>query len=129
MAKAFAGCTKRKACIIIIGGGGNKATAESIITSAPKPTVESDSRPLHESIHCGVTLMKNVQAASTEVLSKLYTTNFLMLSQAFLATGGRDEIEEGNDKSVGLKYYVRWKFIHDLMPLLGPCCKRPEVRH
>lgn len=31
---------------------------------------------------------------------------------------GRDETSEGMDKKLALNYYARWKFVHDLMPLL-----------
>jgi NAD(P)-dependent dehydrogenase (short-subunit alcohol dehydrogenase family) len=116
MAKAFARYTKGNTRIIIIGR--NKAAAESITASFPNPTAQSDSEPLHEFMYCDATLMKNVDATTTELLAKLPAINFLVLSPAFLAAGGRDETEEGIDKGFALKYYARWKFIRDLMPLL-----------
>jgi NAD(P)-dependent dehydrogenase (short-subunit alcohol dehydrogenase family) len=117
MAKAFARYTKGNARIIIVGR--NKAAAESIFASFPKPTTAvSDTGPLHEFVHCDATLMKNVHATTKDLLAKLHTINFLVLSPGYLATGGRDETEEGIDKRLALSYYARWTFIHDLMPLL-----------
>jgi NAD(P)-dependent dehydrogenase (short-subunit alcohol dehydrogenase family) len=116
MAKAFARYTKGNARIIIVGR--NKAAAEAIFASFPKPTAVSDSGPLHGFVHCDATLMKNVHATAKDLLAKLHTINFLILSPGYLATGGRDETEEGIDKRLALSYYARWKFIQDLMPLL-----------
>lgn len=116
MAKSFARYTKGSARIIIVGR--NKAAAESIIASFPKPAGTSDSGPQHEFVHCDATLMKNVHATTKDLLSKLQTINFLVLSPGYLATGAKDETEEGIDKRVALNYHARWKFINDLIPLL-----------
>jgi NAD(P)-dependent dehydrogenase (short-subunit alcohol dehydrogenase family) len=118
MAKAFAQYTKGNSRIIIIGR--NKTAAESIIESFPKPTVKSDNGPLHEFVHCDANLLKNVHATAKDLLTKLHSVNFLVLSPAYsdLSIVGRDETEEGIDKRMALYYYARWTFIHDLMPLL-----------
>jgi NAD(P)-dependent dehydrogenase (short-subunit alcohol dehydrogenase family) len=104
MAKAFARYTKGNARIIIVGR--NKSAAKSIIESFPKPTVTSDSGPLHEFVHCDATLMTNVHATTKE-LTKLSTVNFLILSPGYLSTGGRDETEEGMGQLLALNYYAR----------------------
>ena len=117
MAQAFARYTKGNAHIIICGR--NRAAAESIIASLPKPTLPDDAqRPLHEFVHCDATLMKNVHAMTKDLLSRLPKINFLVLSPGYLSLKGLDETEEGIGRQLALNYYARWKFIDDLMPLL-----------
>jgi hypothetical protein len=117
MAEGFARYTKGNAHIIICGR--NRAAAEAIIASFPKPQVaEGVSRPVHEFVQCDATLMKNVQATTTELLSRLPKINFLVQSPGYLTLRGRDETEEGLDRKMALNYYARWKFTNDLMPLL-----------
>ena len=117
MAERFAHYTKGNAHIIICGR--NRTADEALIASFPKPTVESGAtQPVHEFVQCDATLMKNVHATTTELLSRLPKVNFLVQSPGFLTLRGRDETEEGLDKKMALNYYARWKFTHDLMPLL-----------
>jgi NAD(P)-dependent dehydrogenase (short-subunit alcohol dehydrogenase family) len=117
MAEAFARYTKGNAHIIICGR--NRAAAESIIASFPKPTVTEDAqRPVHEFVSCDATLMKNVHGVTTDLLARLPKLNFLVLSPGYLSLNGLDETEEGIDRQLALRYYARWKFISELMPLL-----------
>jgi NAD(P)-dependent dehydrogenase (short-subunit alcohol dehydrogenase family) len=113
MAEAFARYTKGNAHIIICGR--NRIAAEAIIATFPKPTSED---AVHEFVPCDASLMKNVHATSTELLSRLPKLNFLILSPGFITFLGRDETEEGLDKKMALNYYARWKFTKELMPLL-----------
>lgn len=110
-AEAFARHTKGNAHIIICGR--NRVAAESIIASFPKSP-----RGHYEFVECDALLMKNVQATTSELLSRLPRLNFLVGSAGFLTLKGRDETAEGLDKKLALHYYARWKFINDLMPLL-----------
>jgi hypothetical protein len=117
MAEKFARYTQDMDARIVIVGR-NKTAAESIISSFPKPSKSSSASPLHEFVSCDATLMKNVHLVSKDLLTRLPKINFLILSPAILSTEGRNETEEGIDKSLALRYYARWKFIHELMPLL-----------
>jgi NAD(P)-dependent dehydrogenase (short-subunit alcohol dehydrogenase family) len=110
-AQAFARYTKGKAHIIICGR--NRAAAESIIASFPESP-----QGRYEFVECDATLMKNVQATTSDLLSKLPKLNFLVESAGYLTLKGRDETTEGLDKKLALNYYARWKFIRDLTPLL-----------
>ena len=110
-AEAFARYTKGEAHIIICGR--NRAAAESIIASFPK-----SSKGRYEFVECDATLMKNVQATTTHLLSTLPKLNYLVATMGYLTMKGRDETSEGLDRKLALNYYARWKFIHDLMPLL-----------
>ena len=115
MAKLFARLTKGNAHIIIIGR--NKAAADNIIASFPTPS--EGGQAIHEFVHCDATLMKNIDATTKDLLlARLPKINFLILSPGYLSARGRDETEEGIDKSMALRYYTRFKFIRDLMPLL-----------
>jgi NAD(P)-dependent dehydrogenase (short-subunit alcohol dehydrogenase family) len=110
-AEAFARYTKGDAHIIICGR--NRAAADSIIAAFPKTT-----KSRYEFVECDATLMKNVQATTTSLLSSLPKLNYLFITTGYLTLKGRDETSEGIDKKLALNYYARWKFIYDLMPLL-----------
>lgn len=122
MAKQFAEITKGNAHIIILGR--NRAAAESIITTFPKPT---SPEAIHEFVECDVVLMKNIQKVTKSLLSRLSRLNFLVLSTGTLDLKGRVETEEGIDKKLALAYYSRWKFIHDLSPLLNKAKEQSQV--
>ncbi|TBU30282.1 NAD(P)-binding protein [Dichomitus squalens] len=113
-AQAFARYTKGNAHIVIVGR--NKAAAQSLIASFPKPTAPEAK---HEFVVCeDAALMRNVRAATSTLLARLPKINFLVLSAGFMSFKGRDETDEGIDRRLGLHYYARWKFIYDLLPLL-----------
>jgi NAD(P)-dependent dehydrogenase (short-subunit alcohol dehydrogenase family) len=114
MAEGFARYTNGNAHIIICGR--NENAAKAIITTFPKPTVGIQAK--HEFVHCDALLMKNVHNTSMELVNRLPSINFLVLSPGFLTLKGRTETDEGIDKKLALNYYARWKFIYDLMPLL-----------
>jgi NAD(P)-dependent dehydrogenase (short-subunit alcohol dehydrogenase family) len=118
MAEAFARYTNGNAHIIICGH--NRAAAQAIIASFPKPTITAGSgpQPAHEFVQCDATLMKNVKTITTELLSCLPKVNFLVMSPGFLMLMGRDETEEGIDKKLALNYYARWKCLYEVAPLL-----------
>ncbi|KAE9394643.1 NAD(P)-binding protein [Gymnopus androsaceus JB14] len=113
MAEAFARSTNGNAHIIIIGR--NSSAAEAIIAGFPRPTSPSAK---HEFLACDVTLMKNVQRTTQELLSRTSRINFLVMTPGLLTLSGRDETEEGIDKKLAVHYYARWKFIHGLVPAL-----------
>jgi len=113
MAEAFARYTKGNVHIVIIGR--TRASAESIIANLPKPTVPDVT---HEFVQCDVALMKNVQAVTTELLTRIPKINFLVMSPGMMTLKGREETEEGIDKKLAVHYYARWKFTNDLMPAL-----------
>ncbi|KAI0769730.1 hypothetical protein BD413DRAFT_556404 [Trametes elegans] len=62
--------------------------------------------------------MKSVQATTSTLRARLPKLNFLVLSPGIFNLRGRDDTEEGIDRRLGLHYYARWKFIHDLLPVL-----------
>ncbi|EIN08975.1 NAD(P)-binding protein [Punctularia strigosozonata HHB-11173 SS5] len=111
-AEAFARYTNGNIHIILCGR--NRKAADRIFKGMP-PAANGGA---YEFVACDVSLMKNIRDIVTELLSSLPKLNYLVLSSGFLGMGGRDETEEGIDRKLALHYYARWKFIHDLMPLL-----------
>ena len=114
LAEAFARWRNGNAHIVIVGR--NEAAAKEIIERFPKPTTTNSWT--HEFVQCDVTLMKNVQSASVQILAKHPKINYLVMSPGFFAASGRDETSEGIDKKLAVHYYARWKFIDELLPAL-----------
>lgn len=127
MAQNLAKYTKGNAHIIIIGRNKVsqpyewktwahdvlKAAAEVTIASLPTPTL-TDVK--HEFILCDVTLMKNVETATVDILKRFEKINYLVLTTSVLSMGPRDETAEGIDKTLAVHYYARWLFIQRLLP-------------
>ncbi|KAF7298696.1 hypothetical protein MIND_00817000 [Mycena indigotica] len=111
MAEAFARHTKGNASIILVGR--NKAAAEAIIATFPKPTAPDVK---HEFVECDITLMKNARRVAGELQARIPRINFLVLSPGVLTLDGRNETEEGIDRKLAVHYYGRWRFIRELLP-------------
>ncbi|KAJ7726148.1 NAD(P)-binding protein [Mycena maculata] len=111
MAEAFARHTKGNANIVLVGR--NRAAAEAIIATFPKPTVPGVA---HEFVECDISLMKNVRRTAGELLTRLPKVNFLVLTPGVLTLDGRNETEEGIDRKLAVHYYGRWRFVHDMIP-------------
>jgi NAD(P)-dependent dehydrogenase (short-subunit alcohol dehydrogenase family) len=121
LAEAFANQTKGNANIFIVGR--NKAAAEAVIAKFPKP---SDPSARHEFVSCDATLMKNIRAASKELLTKSPTINYLVMSPGFLSTNGRTETVEGIDKKLAVHYYARFMFTNELLGALKEAKEKNE---
>jgi NAD(P)-dependent dehydrogenase (short-subunit alcohol dehydrogenase family) len=112
-ALTFAEHTKGNSNIVIVGR--NRAAAEKILASMPAPPSGSD-KVAREFVQCDATLMKNVQAATQDILSRYPKINYLVMSPGMMTLSGRDETTEGIDKKLAVHYYARWKFVNDLLP-------------
>ncbi|KAJ7441635.1 NAD(P)-binding protein [Mycena galericulata] len=113
MAEAFARHTKGNANIVLVGR--NRAAAEAILASFPKPTAP---RVKHEFVECDISLMKNVRHTAGELLARFPKVNFLVLTPGVMTLDGRNETEEGIDRKLAIHYYGRWRFVRDLVPAL-----------
>lgn len=100
----------------ILLSGRNRSAAEQTINTYPRPT-SLDANP-HSFLENDLFQMKNVQKTTSFLLVTLPKLNLLVLSTGFMDCRWRDETAEGIDKRLALNYYSRWKFIHDLLPLL-----------
>ncbi|KAJ7728886.1 NAD(P)-binding protein [Mycena metata] len=121
MAEAFARHTKGNAHIVLVGR--NRAAAEAILASFPKPTLPGAS---HEFVECDITLMKNVHRVAGELTARIPKINFLVLTPGVLTLKGRNETEEGIDRKLAVHYYGRWRFIKDLLPAVENAKKAGE---
>jgi NAD(P)-dependent dehydrogenase (short-subunit alcohol dehydrogenase family) len=117
MAEIFAAQTKGRANILILGR--NKAAADEILASipAPPPSETNGATVRHEFISCDASLMKNIPAAVREISSKVDKINYLVCSCG-VNSFARNDTEEGIDFSIALRYYARFKFFHELLPLV-----------
>jgi hypothetical protein len=103
--------------------GRNQASAEALIASFPKPTVDA---AVHEFVFCDARYMRNVRSAAKGILSRVSKINFLVMSQGYMTSRGRDETDEGIDKKLAVHYYSRWTFLDELIPALNAAKKRDE---
>lgn len=102
--------------IVIVGR--NRDAAEKTFASLPRPNGADGNPVLREFVACDASLMKNIKVACDELKSKLRKINYLVLSLGYLQFTKRDETEEGMDKMLVMRYYCRFKYITELMPLL-----------
>ncbi|KAF8188967.1 hypothetical protein BJ912DRAFT_967523 [Pholiota molesta] len=84
LAEVFANNTKGNSHIIIVGR--NRDAAERILSSFPKPDSGSVAR---EFVQCDVTLMKNVQQASQDILARYPKINYLVMSPGIMTMQGQ----------------------------------------
>jgi NAD(P)-dependent dehydrogenase (short-subunit alcohol dehydrogenase family) len=104
-------------CAHIVLIGRNSDAANAILASLPTAT-DSTIQWKREFIQCDVSLMKNVKSVSQGLLAELPKINYLVLSAGFGSFRGRHETEEGIDEQLALRYFHRWKFIFELLPLI-----------
>lgn len=113
MAEAFHSYTNGKCHIIIIGR--NRAAAEALFASFNDQAVELR----RQFIPCDIYLMRNIEETSRILLVQLPYINFLVLSAGHSsASNDRDETDEGLAGQLVTRYYSRWKFIYELLPLI-----------
>ncbi|PPQ70140.1 hypothetical protein CVT25_005813 [Psilocybe cyanescens] len=115
MVRTFAENTGGKSDIIIVGR--NRGAADRILESLPKPDT-NDTKFAREFVQCDATLIRNVQVATQDILSRHPKINYLIMSPGIATLSGRDETSEAIDKKMAVHYYSRWKFLSDLLPAL-----------
>jgi NAD(P)-dependent dehydrogenase (short-subunit alcohol dehydrogenase family) len=115
MAEAFARFTQGRAHIIIIGR--NRAAAEAIIASFPKPTDTKDDWK-HEFVSCDAALMFNIRSTCAELIDRLPRINYLVLAAGYGSFTRTEKTSDGLDRQLALRYYSRFGFISGLLPLL-----------
>ncbi|KAJ7244892.1 hypothetical protein C8J57DRAFT_1363312 [Mycena rebaudengoi] len=115
MAENLARQTKGRAHIILIGQ--NEAAAEKILAHFPKPT-DTDGWK-HEFISCDATSMENIRTVCVGLLSRLLQINFLVISAGANSITESSETKEGLDYHLSLRYYSRYVWIKELLPLIA----------
>nr|GAT56138.1 predicted protein [Mycena chlorophos] len=114
MAEAFARYVGGRAHIIIVGR--SEIAAQETIARFPTPPM--DSNATHEFIPCDLRLMANVRAVCADIKTKIDRVNFLVLTAGYTSLTNVALTEEGLDLNLAMRYYQRYVFISELLPLL-----------
>lgn len=112
-AQLLAQILKGRLRLVIVGR--NESAARDIIASLPPATGEGAG---YEFLPCDVTVMKNVHGVSKTLRDRLPKVNYLVLSAGVFSVKGWEETEDGLDKKLASRYYSKWAFTNDLLPLL-----------
>ncbi|KAJ6526673.1 hypothetical protein B0H19DRAFT_1243430 [Mycena capillaripes] len=116
MVEAFARYVEGRAHIIILGR--NEHAAAEIIARLPKPNEGDASGWKHEFIACDVSLMAHVRAACAEIRTKVERINFLVMTAGYNSMVNIAITSEGLDLHLAMRYYQRYVFIKELLPLV-----------
>ncbi|KDR68831.1 hypothetical protein GALMADRAFT_215434 [Galerina marginata CBS 339.88] len=101
--------------IIVVGR--NKAAADALFTSLPKPTGSQQEleRCGYEFISCDILLMKNVHQAADDIARRCPKINYLILASGKPIFGNMEETEEGLNSQLALRYYWKFAVTNDLL--------------
>ncbi|KAF7370058.1 hypothetical protein MSAN_00635800 [Mycena sanguinolenta] len=113
MVEAFARYVHGRAHIIIVGR--NQSAATKILAGLPKPRGDNWK---HEFVPCDVSLMANVRSACAEVRVKCSRINFLVLTAGYNSMVKIAITDEGLDLHLAMRYYQRFVWIQELLPLI-----------
>ncbi|KAG8815204.1 hypothetical protein FRC18_001602 [Serendipita sp. 400] len=120
MLEALAKQTNGRVNIWIVGR--NKSVAEEIIASIPSPPLPEGSATtfMREFVQCDVSLLRNVQAMTQELLRQTERKiNILVITSGnAMSMFSRVETADGLDLQMMLRYYSRFKMIEDVVPAL-----------
>ncbi|KAF5097651.1 hypothetical protein D0Z00_002334 [Geotrichum galactomycetum] len=73
-----------------------------------------------------MTLIREADAFSKNVLEQEKKVNLLFLSTGFLKLAGRTETVEGIDDRMAINYYSRWRVVENLLPLIEKAAENKE---
>ncbi|KAJ6527104.1 hypothetical protein B0H19DRAFT_1196468 [Mycena capillaripes] len=129
MAEALARQTSGRAHIILIGRSATQA--EKIIAGFPKPS-EADEGWTHEFVPCDAMSMASVRAVCAGLRARLTRVNFLVMSAA--GPKGNSVIEsgetaEGLDDHLAMRYFSRYLYTKELLPLLVRAREKGQHAH
>ncbi|KAG8816864.1 hypothetical protein FRC19_011754 [Serendipita sp. 401] len=124
MLEALAKQTNGRVNLWIVGR--NKTVAEEIIASIPSPPLPEPEGSIatnyftREFVQCDVSLLRNVQAMTQELLRQTGgKINVLVITSGnAMSMFSRVETADGLDLQMMLRYYSRFKMIEDLVPAL-----------
>ncbi|KAJ7726675.1 hypothetical protein DFH07DRAFT_852523 [Mycena maculata] len=117
MAEGFARQMKGHAHIIIIGR--NATAAAEILAAFPKPS-KSDGWA-HEFVPCDASSMADVRAVCEGLSARLVYINFLVITAGGPAANSlvaSSVTPEGLDDHLAMRYFMRYIFTKELLPLL-----------
>ncbi|KAJ7176994.1 hypothetical protein C8R46DRAFT_1077969, partial [Mycena filopes] len=126
MAESFARCTQGNAHIILIGR--NPEAAARVIAGFPKPPA-TEVGWSHEFIACDATSMAAIRATCAALRTRLGHLNFLVVSAGFNSMAVSKETSEGLDYHLALRYYSRYVYFKELLPLLKKASEKGQQAH
>ncbi|KAJ7050351.1 hypothetical protein C8F01DRAFT_1264228 [Mycena amicta] len=112
MVEAFARYLGGRAHIIIVGR--NEHAADEIISSFPA----AGNTSTYEFLPCDLRAMENVHAVCEEIRRKVDRVNFLVLTAGYSSFVNVALTEDGLDLNLAMRYYQRFVFVQELLPLL-----------
>ncbi|KAJ7160397.1 hypothetical protein C8R46DRAFT_956569 [Mycena filopes] len=115
MVEAFAHYVQGRAHIIIVGR--NEHAAADIIARLPKPD-RDEAGWKHEFLQCDVSLMANVRAACADIRARVARVNFVVLTAGYSSMVNIGITSEGLDLHLAMRYYQRYVFVKELLPLV-----------
>ncbi|KAJ7793323.1 hypothetical protein B0H14DRAFT_3560781 [Mycena olivaceomarginata] len=80
----------------------------------------------HEFVACDTTLMTNVRAACADIRAKCARINFLVLTAGYSSMVNIAVTSEGLDLHLAMRYYQRFVWIQELLPLIQAAQGRSE---
>ncbi|KAF8168684.1 hypothetical protein K438DRAFT_1856406 [Mycena galopus ATCC 62051] len=119
MAEALARQTNGRAHIIIVGR--NATTAAEILASFPKPSDGAEEGWAHEFVQCDAASMASVRLVCEALLARLKRINFLIITAGGPAANSVTEVvvtPEGLNAHLAMRYFMRYLFTKELLPLL-----------
>jgi NAD(P)-dependent dehydrogenase (short-subunit alcohol dehydrogenase family) len=126
MAEQLAKQTNGRAHIVLLGR--NQTAAEKIIASFPKTdaSVPPEEASNYSFVKVDATSMAEVRQVTSQLASQLPKINFIVATAGFFTMKGRDETPEGIDNRLACNFYARFRFIHDLAPLVEKAAESGE---
>ncbi|KAJ7469962.1 hypothetical protein B0H11DRAFT_2042910 [Mycena galericulata] len=129
MAEAFARQTNGRAHVILVGR--NARAARDIFAGLPKPTAD-EVGCRYELVACDARSMGNVRDVCASLRSRLPRINFLVITASgpaantMIACG---ETPEGLDNHLAMRYFARYVFTKELLPLLVSARESGQPAH
>ncbi|KAJ7263901.1 hypothetical protein C8J57DRAFT_1333135 [Mycena rebaudengoi] len=111
MVEAFARHVHGRAHIIVVGR--NQTAAEEIMKGLPKPAEAK-----FDFVQCDVSLMANVRVACAAIRAKVDRVHFLVITAGYNSMVRVAQTSEGLDLHLAIRYYQRYVFIQELLPLI-----------
>ncbi|KAJ7634485.1 hypothetical protein FB45DRAFT_909019 [Roridomyces roridus] len=112
---------------------GGSLWPERILADFPKPgPLETSSGWAHEFVQCDATSIKSVRVACGALRARLGRINFLVISAGGPMANSMvlsQQIPEGLDESLAMRYFMRYTFLKELVPLLESARKEGQHAH
>lgn len=124
MATQLANQTNGRAHIILLGR--NEESAKRIISGFPQKTGSGEEASKYEFVKVDATSMKGIREVTSKLHKELPKINYIVASTGYLTLKGRDPTPEGIDRKIACNFYARFRFIHDLLPLVDKAAESGE---